>query len=132
MVMFYWCNKPFDSIYSCFVAFTPSNKACYRKYGKAKQFITDAGHEIKTPLAIISANADVLELDTGKSEWIDSIRNQTKRLNSLVKSLLELSKVDEGKSTLNMCMFSISDTIEHAVEDFQPIAKSLVKLSFPR
>lgn len=68
---------------------------------KQKQFITDAGHEIKTPLAIISANADVLELDTGKSEWIDSIRNQTKRLNSLVKSLLELSKVDEGKSTLN-------------------------------
>lgn len=99
---------------------------------KQKQFITDAGHEIKTPLAIISANADVLELDTGKSEWIDSIRNQTKRLNSLVKSLLELSKVDEGKSTLNMCMFSISDTIEHAVEDFQPIAKSLIKLSFPR
>ncbi|MFR3009638.1 MAG: histidine kinase dimerization/phospho-acceptor domain-containing protein, partial [Pseudoruminococcus massiliensis] len=41
---------------------------------KQKQFITDAGHEIKTPLAIISANADVLELDTGKSEWIDSIR----------------------------------------------------------
>ena len=94
---------------------------------KQKQFITDAGHEIKTPLAIISANADVLELDTGKSEWIDSIRNQTKRLNSLVKSLLELSKVDEGKSTLNMCMFSISDTIEHAVEDFQPIAKKLDK-----
>lgn len=94
---------------------------------KQKQFITDAGHEIKTPLAIISANADVLELDTGKSEWIDSIRNQTKRLNSLVKSLLELSKVDEGKATMNMCMFSISDIIEHTVEDFQPIAKKLDK-----
>lgn len=94
---------------------------------KQKQFITDAGHEIKTPLAIISANADVLELDTGKSEWIDSIRNQTKRLDRLVKSLLELSKVDEGKSAINMCMFSISDAIENAVGDFQPIAKKLEK-----
>lgn len=94
---------------------------------KQKQFITDAGHEIKTPLAIISANVDVLELDTGKSEWTDSIRNQTKRLNRLVKSLLELSKVDEGKSELKMCMFSISDTVEHTVEDFQPIAKKLGK-----
>lgn len=94
---------------------------------KQKQFITDAGHEIKTPLAIISANADVLELDTGKSEWIDSIRNQTKRLNNLVKSLLELSKIDEGKTTIKMYMFSISDIIEQAVEDFQPIAKNLNK-----
>lgn len=94
---------------------------------KQKQFITDAGHEIKTPLAIISANADVLELDTGKSEWIDSIRNQTKRLNNLVKSLLELSKVDEGKTTLKMCVFPISDIIECTVEDFKPIAKNLNK-----
>lgn len=94
---------------------------------KQKQFITDAGHEIKTPLAIISANADVLELDTGKSEWIDSIRNQTSRLNTLVKSLLELSKLDEGKTTLNICIFSISETISQAVDDFQPIAKKLGK-----
>lgn len=94
---------------------------------KQKQFVTDAGHEIKTPLAIISANADVLELETGKSEWIESIRNQTKRLNNLVKSLLELSKIDEEKATIKMCMFSISDIIERTVEDFQPIAKNLNK-----
>lgn len=94
---------------------------------KQKQFITDAGHEIKTPLAIISADADVLELDTGKSEWIDSIRSQTRRLNSLVKSLLELSKADEGKTAVNMCTFSISDAVEHSAEDFQPLAKKLGK-----
>lgn len=63
---------------------------------KQKQFITDAGHELKTPLAVISANADVLELTSGKSEWVDSIRNQVGQMNELVKHLLYLSKMEEA------------------------------------
>lgn len=63
---------------------------------KQKQFITDAGHELKTPLAVISANADVLELTSGKNEWIDSIRNQVGQMNELVKHLLYLSKMEEA------------------------------------
>lgn len=64
---------------------------------KQKQFITDAGHELKTPLAVISANADVLELTAGKNEWIDSIRHQVGQLNELIKHLLYLSKMEEAE-----------------------------------
>ena len=66
---------------------------------KQKQFITDAGHELKTPIAIISANTDVLELTSGKNEWTESIRNQTKRLGGLVKDMLTLSRMDEESYT---------------------------------
>lgn len=63
---------------------------------RQKQFITDAGHEIKTPLAIIRANADALELHQGESRWSRNIRGQTERLDMLTKRLLALAKLDEG------------------------------------
>ena len=62
---------------------------------KQKQFITDAGHELKTPLAVISADVDVIELTAGKSEWTDSIRKQTVQMAELIKHLLFLSKMEE-------------------------------------
>ncbi len=67
---------------------------------KQKQFITDAGHELKTPIAIINADVEVMELCDGSNEWLDSIKNQTVRLNTLVCNLVELSKLNEiGKHT---------------------------------
>ena len=66
---------------------------------RQKQFVTDAGHEIKTPLAIIRANADVLELHLGSNKWIDNIRSQTDRLNSLTADMLMLAKMDEGRDS---------------------------------
>ncbi len=91
---------------------------------KQRQFITDAGHEIKTPLAIISANADVLELSCGENEWVTSIRNQTKRLNELVKNLLTLSKIDEGKVRVTFSEFILSEAAHKALEPFILIAES--------
>lgn len=90
---------------------------------KQKRFITDAGHEIKTPLAIISADAEVLELSTGKNEWIDSIRNQTDRLDKLVKSLLTLSKMSEGGQEMVRTDFSISSIVKETVRHFEPVAE---------
>lgn len=90
---------------------------------KQKQFITDAGHEIKTPLAIISANTDVLELTNGKSEWTDSIRNQISRLNELVKNLLVLSKMEEEKVQLEFSPFSLSDAVKESAEPFKTMAE---------
>ena len=91
---------------------------------KQKQFITDAGHEIKTPLAIISANADVLELTTGENEWITSIRNQTTRLNILVKNLLILSKMDEANIKLIFAEFNLSEVVLKTTSSFESIAES--------
>ena len=91
---------------------------------KQKRFITDAGHELKTPLAVISANVDVLELESGKNEWTGSIRNQVKRLNSLVKNLLTLSRMDEERMRVVFSDFDLSQTIKETADSFQAVAES--------
>ncbi len=95
---------------------------------KQKRFITDAGHELKTPLAVISANIDVLELESGKSEWTASIRNQIKRMNSLVKNLLTLSRMDEERMRVVFSDFDMSSTVLDAATSFQALAESKGKL----
>lgn len=90
-------------------------------FEKQKQFITDAGHEIKTPLAIISANTDVLELTGGKNEWTDSIRRQTRRLDGLVKNLLTLARMEEERPVAAFSPFPLSDTAREAAEPFRPL-----------
>ena len=65
-----------------------------------KEFITNAGHEIKTPLAVIVSNVDVQELHTGKSKWLDNIRTQALRLSDLTKQMLILSRMEEGSSAV--------------------------------
>lgn len=91
---------------------------------KQKQFITDAGHEIKTPLAIISANADVLELTNGESEWITSIRNQTSRLDKLVKNLLTLSRMEEENIKISYHEFDMSQCVERISHSFLAVSES--------
>nr|WP_303252219.1 histidine kinase dimerization/phospho-acceptor domain-containing protein [uncultured Ruminococcus sp.] len=62
-------------------------KPFVESYEKQKRLITDASHEIKTPLTIIEANTEVLEMTGADSEWTQSIRNQIKRLSSLTQKL---------------------------------------------
>ena len=83
-----------------------------------------ASHEIKTPLANISANTEVLELCCGSNEWLESIRNQTRRLDSLVKNLLTLSRLEDGKMALPTATFSLSDAVFETAAAFQPLAAS--------
>ncbi len=91
---------------------------------KQKQFITDAGHELKTPLAIISADADVLEICEGESEWITSIKDQTRRLSVLVKNLVELSKLDESAQEVQHENFDLSEAVLDTAANFETIAKA--------
>ncbi|MEE1113945.1 MAG: HAMP domain-containing sensor histidine kinase [Eubacterium sp.] len=67
----------------------------FRNMHAQKEFITNAGHELKTPLAIISANTEVLEMVDGKNEWTESTMKQVKRLTGLVNDLVLLAKMDE-------------------------------------
>ena len=94
---------------------------------KQKQFITDAGHELKTPLAIISADVDVLEMCDGENEWLTSIKNQTVRMNGLVKNLVRLSKLDEMNKTEKPVRFNISEAVIETASDFEAPAKSSSK-----
>ena len=90
---------------------------------KQKQFITDAGHELKTPLTIISADAEVLEMCGGENEWTASIKNQTSRMNVLVKNLVELTKLNEAQDTSERTGFCLSDAVIETASDFESRAK---------
>jgi len=86
---------------------------------KQKQFITDAGHEIKTPLTIINANLDLLEMDLGENECIEDIRQQTGRLRSLTNDLVLLSRMEEGGNTMEKIDFPLSDVVADAAKAFR-------------
>lgn len=93
---------------------------------RQKQFVTNAGHEIKTPLAIIQSNAEALELYTGETKWSRNIKEQTRRLGGLMNNLLSLARMDEGAAPV-MGEVSLSRLAEEALEGFaQPMeAKGL-------
>ena len=90
---------------------------------KQKQFITDASHELKTPLTIISANAEVLEMCEGENEWITSIKNQTTRLSHLVKNLVELTKLNEIHDDKHRYSFNISTALLETASNFETSAE---------
>lgn len=99
-------------------------KPVAESYEKQKRFITDAGHEIKTPLTIISADADVLDMECGENEWLRDIQLQIKRLTSLTNDLIYLSKMEEAQGHLQMTDFSLSDLTDELVQSFQALAKA--------
>ena len=87
-----------------------------------KRFITNAGHELKTPLAVISANAEVLEMMNGKSEWTDSIRNQVGHMTELVNRLIALSKLEEQEKTV-LSAVDMTRIVAGCAESFLPVAR---------
>lgn len=95
-----------------------------RSIEQQKQFITDASHELKTPLAIISADADVLEMCEGENEWVSSIKSQTARMDTLVRNLVSLSKLDETANESEHVTFNVSEAVLDTALNFEPLAKS--------
>lgn len=96
-----------------------------RSVKQQKQFITDASHELKTPITVIATSLKVLELETGKQKWIDKAMAQTERLKDLVNSLVTLSRLDEEESPLKFEHFSISDAVSETAESFVDFARSM-------
>ncbi|MCD8118656.1 MAG: HAMP domain-containing histidine kinase [Lachnospiraceae bacterium] len=89
---------------------------------RQKEFITNAGHELKTPVAIILANADVLEMKNGPDdEWVGSIRKQANRLDTLIQRLLRMAKMDEMDGANEFFRFSLSDMVRETTDSFQVI-----------
>ena len=96
-------------------------------YEKQKRFITDAGHEIKTPLTIIAANVDLLKEDIGENESLDDIADQTDRLADLTKDLVYLSKMEEADRQLVRVDFPVSDLVTETAASFQAVAQAQKK-----
>ncbi len=63
-------------------------------YKKQKQFISDAGHELKTPVSVVSANAELLSREIGENQWLDNILYENERMGMLVGQLLELARTE--------------------------------------
>ncbi len=92
-------------------------------YEKQKLFITDAGHELKTPLTIIDADVDVLGTEFGEeNEWLQDIQKQTKRLTVMTNALVYLSRMEEADNQLQMVDFPISDVVAETAQSFQTLA----------
>ena len=90
---------------------------------KQKEFITNAGHELKTPIAIISANTEVIEMTQGKSEWTESTMTQINRLSGLINDLITLAKMSEQTSVVLSDVDYSAEAIEVAAS-FTSLAKS--------
>ena len=86
---------------------------------RQKQFVSDASHELKTPLAVISANAEVLEQDIGENEYLGYIRSEVKRTDSLVRNLLTLARMDRNESRAEMKSFDLSHALLDVILPFE-------------
>ena len=93
-------------------------------YSKQKRFITDASHEIKTPLAVIDAANEVQEIESGESEWTQSIHEQVARLTALTERLVFLARMDEGSAGFTMAAIDLSEAVQKAAAPFESVAVS--------
>lgn len=96
-------------------------------YEKQKQFITDANHELKTPLTLILSNLDIVEAEVGKNQWLDDMRSEGERMRMLVNQLVILSRMDEDQSNLCMAPFDLSSAVLDTASEFQPLAEERQK-----
>lgn len=91
-------------------------------FEKQKRFVSDAGHELKTPLAVISANANVLESEIGENKWISYIQTETGRMDSLVKNLMELASIEDDSKASKHSDFDLSKAVLSAGLPFESLA----------
>jgi len=96
-------------------------------YEKQKQFITDANHELKTPLTLILTNLDIAQQELGENEWLSDIRSEGQRMTALVNQLVELSRMDEERP-METAELSLSDLVADTVSEFAPLIAQRGKL----
>jgi len=90
-------------------------------FEKQKQFIYDASHELKTPLAVIMASAETLENNLNEVKWLNNIKSETNRMSKLVTNLLELAKSENGMEKTNYCDVNLSKITEKTVLTFESL-----------
>ena len=86
---------------------------------RQKQFVSDASHELKTPIAVLTANVDILQDEIGENKWLDYIQEQTTRMNQLVGDLLRLARMDNAKQEYVFKEFNLSTAIEATALPFE-------------
>lgn len=98
-------------------------RSASESYRKQKEFITNANHELKTPLTLILTNIDIAEAELGQNEWLDDIRTEGERMSILVNRLVTLSRMDEGKTVMPFAEFDLSAALAETVAEFEELAE---------
>ena len=96
-------------------------KPVAESFDKQKQFIADASHELKTPLAVIMASADALESSPTDTKWLNNIKSESDRMNKLIADLLELAKSEEVNDQTEFTVGNLSKTVEMSVLTFEGV-----------
>ena len=96
-------------------------KPVIESFSKQKQFIVDASHELKTPLAIITASAESLELEPKEKKWLNNIKSEADRMNKLVTDLLDLAKSENIDNKRNYSINNLSKIIEKTTLTFESL-----------
>lgn len=95
-----------------------------RSMEQQKQFITDAGHELKTPLTVISTSADVLDGELPDNEWLRNIQRQTIHMSELIDHLITLSRMEESDNQMRRDTFNLSDAVWDVAAQFRAVAEA--------
>ncbi|MFA6801396.1 MAG: HAMP domain-containing sensor histidine kinase, partial [Acholeplasmataceae bacterium] len=98
-------------------------KPIVKSYERQKQFMTDASHELKTPLTVISANTEILKMNNQNNEWVESIQKQTHTLTHLIQQIIRMSKLDESELELLKEEVDLSEMILEEIDDFSVLIK---------
>ena len=99
-------------------------------FEKQKQFISDASHELKTPLAVIEANADVLENEIGENKWLNYIQNEIDSMDKLINELLLLAKIENIENVREYEKIDVSNETKIIIAMFESMAyEKNVKIS---
>jgi signal transduction histidine kinase len=96
-------------------------KPVQESFDKQKQFIADASHELKTPLAVIMASSEALESNPDEKKWLENIRSESDRMNKLICDLLELAKSESIDDRSEFAVGNLSKTVEKSVLTFEGI-----------
>lgn len=92
-------------------------------FNKQKQFISDASHELKTPIAVISANADILESEIGNdNKWLGYIRSESERMSKLITSLLTLTRIELQEDKTQLTHFDMCNAVMEITMPFESVA----------
>ena len=106
-------------------------KPVVESFNKQKQFVADASHELKTPISVIMANAEALENDINEKKWLNNIKSEAERMNSLVTDLLDLARLENDTEKKIYNVEDLSKAIETSLLTFESlIYENKIKLEY--